>query len=170
MTSDSGNSHVIADNGVLTYNANGILTNAKSTETDLGGNDEVTLGEGDNLVIAGMASDTVNTANGEDIILSDNGEISFDANGVLMQVKSTSLELGGDDVINAGNGDNIVVAGFGSDEVTTGSDNDVIIGDNGQIDLVSGVIRSMQSTDSVDATAGNDNIKSALALTVSSQV
>ncbi|GAM76388.1 alkaline phosphatase [Vibrio ishigakensis] len=62
VTSDSGNTHVISDNGVLTYNANGILVNAISTETDRGGDDEVTLGEGDNVVIAGFGADTVITA------------------------------------------------------------------------------------------------------------
>ncbi|CAM2780863.1 LEPR-XLL domain-containing protein [Vibrio rarus] len=158
VQSDSGDTHVLADNGILTYNAQGILTQALSTQPNLGGDDEVIAGLGDNLVIGGFGADTILTSNGADTLVGDNGQLNFDNAGVLLQAKSIQLSLGGDDVINAGNGHNLVIAGIGDDEVTTGSGADAVIGDNGQLDVVNGVIRVMQSLDRDESTTGSDTI------------
>ncbi|WP_261817079.1 LEPR-XLL domain-containing protein [Vibrio gallicus] len=159
VTSDSGDSHVIADNGVLIYNEQGILVDASSSEPHLGGNDDVILGQGQHVVIGGSGSDEITTANGNDMILGDNGELKFDNAGVAVDINSTSIELGGDDVIDAGNGDNLVVGGYGADHIVVGSGSDVVVGDNGHITLVDGVIRTIETTDTDGRSAGDDNIQ-----------
>ncbi|WP_117236182.1 LEPR-XLL domain-containing protein [Vibrio maerlii] len=158
IESASGNTHVLADNGVLSYNAQGVLIEAVTTEESLGGDDDVTLGNGNNVVLGGQGNDTITTSEGIDHIFGDNGQFTYDDAGVMTQALSTSLINGGNDVIDAGNGGNIVVAGNGNDQVTTGAGNDIVIGDNGQIDLVDGVIRVMQSTDEDETTTGSDII------------
>ncbi|MGC9458508.1 calcium-binding protein, partial [Vibrio genomosp. F10 str. 9ZD137] len=57
-----------------------------------------------------------------------------------------------------GDGVNLVLGGKGGDTITTGIGNDVVIGDNGQVDYVDGVARILQSTDSQNSTTGDDVI------------
>ncbi|MGC9458247.1 calcium-binding protein, partial [Vibrio genomosp. F10] len=148
----------IADNGYLSYNAQGILTDAITDNATLGGNDTVTLGIGTNVVLGGNGSDVITTAGGDDQIIGDNGQFTYDAQGVITQAKTTDLSQGAADVISAGDGVNLVLGGQGGDTITTGNGNDVVIGDNGQIDLVNGIRREVFSTDTTNGTGGNDVI------------
>ena len=61
-----------------------------------------------------------------ELVLGDNG-------GALVFYENTSTGAGGDDVIEVGDGVNIVVGGFGNDTITTGASADIILGDNGAV-------------------------------------
>ena len=69
-----------------------------------------------------------------DIILGDDGEADFTA-GVLVLVKSTHTDDGGDDTIVAGNGNDIVFGGLGADHITLGNGTDAVLGDSGEAQL-----------------------------------
>ena len=63
------------------------------------------------------------------------------------------------DVINAGNGDNVVLGGVGGDQITTGSGVDFILGDNGYADFTYvGALRAPNHVLSTDPTLGGDDI------------
>ncbi|MDD5049799.1 MAG: hypothetical protein PHH09_12815 [Methanoregulaceae archaeon] len=142
----------------MTFTDAGILTQMLATLEDLGTGDTITLGEGDNVAIAGQGDDTVTSGSGEDVVLGDSGVANFDSAGVLTDASSTAMDQGGDDVIDTGNGDSYVIGGYGTDTVTGGIDNDMVIGDNGSVELTAGVVTFIESTDLDDSTGGNDVI------------
>jgi Ca2+-binding RTX toxin-like protein len=115
--------------------------------------DSIDAGDGDNLVIAGFGGDTVTTGTGSDTIIGDNGEVFTDTTGILTEIISISLDIGGDDFIYTGDGDNSIIAGFGGDTVTTGAGNDSVIADNGSMQFINGVRNSIQTNDDL---GGND--------------
>jgi len=146
VTTLGGADIVLGDNGELIY-VDGILTQATSTETALGGVDTLAVGDGDNVVIAGYAGDTVTSGKGNDRIIGDNGEINYDQMGVITAIQLTAVDQGGDDVITVSAGNNLVYGGIGQDEVTTGGGADVIMGDNGLLVFSSGTIASVNVAD-----------------------
>src|SRR5262249_36848271 len=108
-------------------------------------------GSGENIVLAGLGGDRVNqdarpgtndpagvTSTGRDIVIGDNGFVNWDTNDRLTQFGSSEPGLGGDDLVNGGDGANIVVGGFGNDTIVTGADADIVLGDDGQVDYVGG--------------------------------
>jgi hypothetical protein len=85
-------------------------------------------------VLAGDGADTITTGAGSDTVFGDNGQIVY-AGAVIswMQTTDTVALTGGDDVIDAGDGNNLVFGGVGSDIIATGSGADIVFGDNGTI-------------------------------------
>ncbi|WP_432470961.1 DUF4347 domain-containing protein [Amphritea sp. HPY] len=142
-TVDAGAGHhrVIGDNGELTY-GDGELALMTSTAADLGGNlggdDVITLGNGENQIIAGVGNDTITTADGTDHILADNGNLVFDpATQILRSANSVEDTLGGNDTLNLGNAADgetkVVIAGIGADTVTAGNGDHHVLGDHGNL-------------------------------------
>src|SRR5437868_1086049 len=140
ITLGTGNHTVVGDNGVITYVAmdatgEGRALRYESTDTlaSTGGNDTITAGDGDNVVLGGMGADTITTANngataagtvaGTDVIVGDNGFVQMDVvGGLFAQIGSKSqpstasttypgsvTDLGGLDTINAGTGTKVVL-------------------------------------------------------------
>ena len=131
ITSGINQDTVIGDNGRAVFNTTGILTYITTTETSIGDIDVINAGNGDNVVIGGFGGDQITGGNGRDVVLGDNGNAEFNDAADLIFVTTTDPTIGGDDLINAGDGDNIVLAGFGADEVFTGLHDDIVVGDNG---------------------------------------
>ena len=69
-------------------------------------------------------------------MIGDNGFVTWDTAGRITQFASTQPTQGGDDLIDVGDGANIVVGGFGDDTITTGMDADIVLGDDGTVDYV----------------------------------
>ncbi|MGH1371326.1 MAG: beta strand repeat-containing protein, partial [Cellvibrionaceae bacterium] len=156
ITALAGDDHVISDHGQMLYNEADILLIAESLLPDQGGNDQVDLGDGHNRVIAGQGNDEVITTFGDDHIIGDNGFLSYTQTGVIVEAAMTDIEHGGDDVLSAGDGDNIVLGGFGSDNIETGAGDDTVISDNGVVLFENGFRSDVRSTDTSEATGGND--------------
>jgi hypothetical protein len=140
VTSGSGNDLVLGDNGQVVWTAAGELSQVRTTDPTLGGNDNLQLGDGDNIAAGGFGVDTIVAGDGTDLIVGDNGGFGFTTDagtGVAIltgaQTSDTSAATGGGDTITAGEGDNVVLAGVGSDTVTAGSGVDLVLGDNGSI-------------------------------------
>ncbi|WP_283206900.1 calcium-binding protein, partial [Methylorubrum podarium] len=123
---------VFGDNGHVTFDATGGVIRAESFDAGFGGNDDIKVGGGDNLVIGGTGADTVTALGGGDVVIGDNGYAVFEA-GVRIEFASTDTGDGGNDRIDAGGGDNLVIGGSGSDTVTTGTGGDIVLGDNGLV-------------------------------------
>jgi len=81
---------------------------------------------------------------------------------LLTEIRTTDPTFGGDDVIVAGDGPNIVLGGSGADLIDAGTDGarDVVVDDNGEalFDIVNdmSVLREIASTD--PAIGGDDEI------------
>ncbi|WP_461538633.1 DUF4347 domain-containing protein, partial [Spongorhabdus nitratireducens] len=154
-----GTRYVLGDEGEITYDSNNILERAASTST-VGGNDTLILGGQDsndtNMAIGGVGADSITTSNSTDFILGDNGQMRWQA-GQLVQAVSTDASQGGNDTITLGNGSKTVIAGTGNDTVTSGQQGTHrVIGDNGEMVLDAGALRTLRSTD--EAESGDDII------------
>jgi Ca2+-binding RTX toxin-like protein len=161
ITTGIGSDVVLGDNGAATYTPGTTqLLQVVSTDTTntTGGSDTIIAGDGANVVVAGVGADTVTTGTGNDTVLGDSASVTWDATGLIEQLNSTQPGLGADDVIDVGDGTNVVVGGFGSDTITTGTGSDIVIGDNGMIDATSGAGMVIATTDVIDGTGGNDII------------
>jgi Ca2+-binding RTX toxin-like protein len=161
VSTGNGADIVIGDSGVINWDTNGLLTDFASSAPTLGGNDQIDVGDGENIVVGGFGGDTITTGIDNDIVLGDNGAVTYTPGTTqLLQAVSTDTTnaTGGDDIITAGDGDNLIVAGVGNDTVTAGIGNDLVLGDNGQIDwMPTGEYDSFQTTD--PTLGGNDDIR-----------
>ena len=156
ITTDSGNDAILGDNGVIEYvDGNAVRLSSNDDEAATTGVDIINAGSGDNRILAGLSGDQVTTLDGTDVVLGDNGELTY-VNNSLTNAVSTETTLGGVDTLALGEGDNIVIAGQGADIVTTGSASDTVIGDSGEINYAAGVITGLQST--ATDQGGDDNI------------
>ena len=139
ITAGSGNDLVLGDNGLVIWTPDADLALVQTTDPTLGADDDIQLGEGDNIAAGGFGGDTIVAGAGSDLVVGDNGGFAYttDANGVAIltsvQTSDTSASTGGADTITAGGGDNVVLAGVGADTVTAGSGADLVLGDNGSI-------------------------------------
>ncbi|WP_293776173.1 hypothetical protein [uncultured Oxalicibacterium sp.] len=166
ITTGIGNDVILGDNGKITLNANGKVTelDASTDVASSGAKDIIVSGNGNKFVIGGIGGDEITVGNGDGILIGDNGVVTFDANGIYAQViESTDYlaGLGGNDKIEAGNGNHFVIGGYGEDTITTGVGNDVILGDNGRITLnANGKVTELDASTDVASSGAKDIIVS----------
>ncbi|MGB3415081.1 MAG: calcium-binding protein [Mesorhizobium sp.] len=153
---------VLGDNGVIVFDDEGNVTSIESTDPGYYGDDVIETGAGDNIVIAGSGNDRVTSKGGDDVILGDNGKATFE-NNILLRIESTLATFVGpdgpiayDDVIDAGDGRNVVFGGNGDDEITAGDGDSVILGDNG-LAIFDSLGRRV-SVETTDVAYGGDDI------------
>ena len=133
-----------------------------STDTTVS-DDIITDTMGDNIIIAGLGQDTVTTGDDDDVIIGDNGQITFSTAGLIETLVITDLTNGTKDIIDAGNGNNIIAGATGDDEIDTGTGDDIILGDGGTLEFVGGVLVRASATSSTQGhniitVAGGDNL------------
>ncbi|WP_013334284.1 hemolysin-type calcium-binding region [Gloeothece verrucosa] len=141
------------------------------------GNDRITSSIGNDTIIGGVSSINPIAADGNDIIVGGGGnDLIFGDNGRILQNGQTVIILqtgeaintrletiatsdGGNDVIFVGGGNDTVMGGIGNDHIS-GADNnageDIIFGDNGQIDYLGQNLQEIKSIDAINS--GNDRI------------
>jgi len=162
ITGGQGRDVVVGDNGSATYTVTGVLTFITISDPSIGGGDTINLGDGLNVILGGIGADTITGGNGRDIVVGDNGNATFDSTGVMTLVQTSFAILAGsyDDIIRLGSGNNVVFGGNGGDAITTTTDDDQILGDNGKATFDSSagnsIIRDLISTDT--AIGGDDTI------------
>ena len=123
------------------------------------------------IVIAGADQDTVLTESGDDIVLGDSGEATFNSDldagvlaeqiGILRTINSLTAAIGDNDTITTDEGSDIVIGGAKDDSITvylaTEVEADTVLGDSGQITFeVDGSIKTIATTDS--GIGGSDTI------------
>ena len=158
VTTEGGDDYVIGDHGTMTFTDVGVLTQIATMLDNYGSDDILNLGDGNNIAIGGQGSDTIITGTGNDTLLGDSGVIDRDETGIITGIESSSPGEGGNDTITSGDGINYIVAGIGDDTATSGTGDDIIIGDNGSIEIKSGIVTAIESTDADDSTTGDDTI------------
>ena len=145
----------LGDNGQIIFDlvdGENVLRLIESIATDIGGNDTISLGQGDDVLIAGVGTDYIDYTNaplpvliptsdtGADVIVGDNGRAVFDTTtgaAVLDFIETTASVDGAADYINAGEGPDVVLGGSGGDVIHAGVGDfsDVVLGDNGEVDF-----------------------------------
>jgi Ca2+-binding RTX toxin-like protein len=147
---DASRDTVLGDNGWVQFYNSPLVTNggrfgllnAQITDTTYGGDDDIFVGNGDDVVIGGIGNDYINvvraglsatipaadlgpTDTGNDVFLGDSGEITFTPStetvpltGYVKTAASTpSTTIGGDDTIFDGAGIDSVIGGIGNDYI-----------------------------------------------------
>ena len=169
IAAGDGDNIVIADEGFIQYQdqddtdmtsvlwevSSLYLDNTAEGDDDLdtfvqGGNETITTGEGDDIVIASLGNDDVKAGNGDNVVLGDEGSVMFQTgSGFLHGIWSESLnEAGqapqeaddasvGNDTITTGSGRDYVLFGSGDNSVVTGAGDDIVLAD-GHIDFHAG--------------------------------
>ncbi|MFO7963509.1 MAG: Calx-beta domain-containing protein [Desulfobacterales bacterium] len=153
-----GNNIVIGDDGKIDYtradreSAAGADTNAAdidlieslSTES-AGGADTIDTGDGDDIIIGGRFGDTIQGRNGHNIVFGDSGQMvaavvdapQFAGQPITIDLVTTiQPDDGGADTISTGDDNDIILGGFDGDTITAGGDSDYVLGDNGRLDYV----------------------------------
>ena len=161
----AGDDTVLGDNGVISYSA-GIATLLQSTDVvpDTGGDDTIDVGDGTNIVVGGVGNDKITGGSGSDLVFGDNATVVYDSSGALEYAATGDAALGGDDLIETGDGDDVAFGGAGSDTVTSAAGTDFLFGDGGELTVSLGgrqlrlgsVQAAIGAADILDGGAGND--------------
>ena len=153
VTLGNGSDIVIGDNGNITWTPLGTLTTIQTSDPTNAGNNTITVGLGNDFILGGAGSDVitagvgtlaamsltpcgcepqVHPVYGNDVIVGDDGVISFSASiwdwvnptwfteygAPLLSVTSTDLTYGGADTITGGPGNQVAIGGLGADTIT----------------------------------------------------
>ena len=127
-TVPSGNV-IVGDDGTATFTS-GVLTRHSDADRHSAAPSTITTGDGNNVIIGGSGATRSRSATAT-AILGDNGSADFSLLGVLIDIPGSDPVYGGDDVIRAGNGNNVIIGGAGSDRITAGNGSNVVVGNDG---------------------------------------
>ncbi len=164
ISSGNGTDYLFGDNGFVVFNAGGIVGGiaVQAQTLDLvastGGADSITTLNGNKTIFGGPDNDAIKAGNGTHVGFGDEGEVFWTQVGVLTEIDSIEPTLGGNDVIQVGNGDSYLLGGAGADSILAGNsvNHNVIFGDNGVIAFdPAGYVKSVVST---DPTIGGDDV------------
>ncbi|MCC9643317.1 hypothetical protein LOC71_13610 [Rhodopirellula sp. JC740] len=164
---ESGNDIIVGDNGLADFDVSSgvaILVEVSTNEPTYGGDDWITSGAGEKILLGGVGDDHLLAGSdaSPDIIIGDEGAATFDSEtGLRHRIATQTPSVGGVDTITAGDALNLLLGGSGGDFITGGNSQDVIFGDNGEILFDAGGIRQrLITTDptfgGVDTIAGRD--------------
>ncbi|MFM8879151.1 MAG: hypothetical protein ACKOKG_08470, partial [Verrucomicrobiota bacterium] len=121
------------DSGRTELNANGKVSRLLTTGSEAGTDTLIGSATGTVYVLGGGGNDTITTGSGSDVIVGDEGTLSFDVNGALASVVSRSSDTAGADVVDAGAGNNLVIGGSGTDRTTVGIGSSLLLGGDGTV-------------------------------------
>ncbi|PJE29639.1 hypothetical protein CVM39_06955, partial [Pseudooceanicola antarcticus] len=129
-----GGAVVLGDNGRIQATSAGALTRIETANSEVGGDDSITVGDGDVVAFGGFGDDTITTANGDDVIAGDMAELDY-VDGIRSVFASVIEDpaFGGDDLVLTGEGDDWVILGEGDDTVSSDAGLNLAIGDAGII-------------------------------------
>ncbi len=136
IATGNGGSIIFGDNGQVTYQSPGVLGTVQTTNAGVGANDTITAGTGSNYIFGGTGSDNITAGlggTGNNTIFGEDGSIQFFPAGSPSLAQSIDVQLASNNIINAGDGNNIIFGGSGSDTITAGNGSNIIFGDNGQV-------------------------------------
>ena len=148
------------------------ITSITTTNFGVGADDILDGGAGQDRILGGLGNDTITGGADDDVLVGDHATLDYAADGnlaTLDSVLSIQLGIGGDDTIYGNQGNDLILGGFGSDHLyggngstnspVSGADNDVIIGDNGQITPTATGFAAIQTTDTTATTGAADTIE-----------
>ncbi len=133
ITGGLGNDVILGDNGEV--NLNSASNDVFTTEPDVGGTDTITGGAGANIILGRALGDLITGGDGNDVILGDGGRVTRDGNEVVLRVETIDDAKGGVDDIDGGAGDDVILGGAAGDVISAEFGNNIILGDNGEVNL-----------------------------------
>ncbi|HEV2293601.1 MAG TPA: hypothetical protein VGR35_07085 [Tepidisphaeraceae bacterium] len=142
---NEGHDIILGDHGRIERNADNSLKKVSSTGTDQGGRDSIQGYDGDDTVLGGTDDDSITGNSGADIVLGDNGEVNY-VSGVITTILSTAVSHFGDDLITGAENDDTIIGGSGQDNLSGGSQNDIVIGDNARVTRAGGFVTRIETT------------------------
>ena len=129
---ESGHDKIVGDLGVARFsgasNIANNLTEFESYSSNLGAQDRIDGGSGNDVLIGGAANDYLTGGEGSDFISGDGGLAKF-AFGHLISAETSESFIGGDDILIGGAGQDILFGGFGSDTFYGGLNTDTMVGE-----------------------------------------
>jgi Ca2+-binding RTX toxin-like protein len=163
ITVGLGSDIVLGDNGEVNLNntAPGESNDIRTISEDVGGDDEITGGEGSSILIGGFGADSIVTGAGSTVILGDNGEILRDASEAVLRARTTDTDpaTGGADEITTQGGENVIFGGLGSDLIDAPLGSNIVLGDNGEVNVGGDIFTTETDLGGDDViTGGADNI------------
>ena len=131
-----------------------------------GGGDDITTGDGNDLVIGGAGGDTVHGGDGNDLVFGDQGEVRAAVGKVVDTTAFPLVEDGGitfltlNETALDGSGDDLIYGEAGDDMLMGQQGNDILYGGDDDDDLIGGhnVMGGLDAGDSIDGGTGNDVI------------
>ncbi|MCW5549288.1 MAG: hypothetical protein KIT44_10030 [Opitutaceae bacterium] len=150
-----GDNLIFGDNGEATWLATVPVRFTTLAFTD-SADDVITTGAGDDTILAGGGADVITAGDGNNTIFGDEGELTYDAAGILEVARSLASDQGDDDEITSGSGHDIIFGGTGLDVIVAGDGDNLVFGDNGRAEWLAGVPVSFATFD--PASARNDTI------------
>lgn len=170
---------LIGDNGQVNF-VNGALAEFAATDTDesSGGADVIRGNAGGDFILGGAAGDTIygnNEANsnaasdGADIVIGDNGSVNFNGGYVGADSNQTTVDIvqatdpaafAGSDTIYGNGSNDILIGGAAGDNMSGDAHADILLGDQGLVRFVNGVISYVQDpgTPGDDFLTGGDDV------------
>ncbi|GGE38882.1 hypothetical protein [Actibacterium pelagium] len=168
ITAGNGTNHVLGDNGSKTDDLLQSTYVQPATGVVGDGNDTVTTGDGQDFVILGGGDDSATlydpsgdgSADSTNFALGDSGEITLTGD---RRLESSDSVTGGADTITSGDNDDMIIGGSGADSLTAGHGTNHILGDSGSINMAAtAAITSARSAqdgnDTVNAGDGDDYV------------
>ncbi|MCA9085958.1 MAG: hypothetical protein KDA81_17990, partial [Planctomycetaceae bacterium] len=152
---NGGGRNFIGGDQVLVTLSGGRVVTMQSIQPSDGGADTITVGAGDDFIIAGNGADTITDTGGRNVIIGDRGTIQLVNELPTFAISQISVGSGNDNITTGGNID-AIIAGGGDDVVKAGDGDNYVLGDNGSITFVTGV--PVSSVLNLSASDGNDDI------------
>lgn len=111
----AGNDNDLAtgDCVLIAFGGRNLISSITSIHDDMGKDDELQMGLGDDIAIGGMGDDRIAGGEGNDILLGDNAAVAFYSSEAMlpdhlwsipMTATSKSCQYGGEDIISGGAG------------------------------------------------------------------
>ncbi|NOR30694.1 MAG: hypothetical protein GQ539_06320, partial [Sulfitobacter sp.] len=159
------------------------LQTIRTIEDTRGGVDIIRTGDDTDIILGGQAGDDIDAAQGNNIVLGDNGYVIFETDApnfgnlaiALVEISTTSPSTGGNDIIRTGYGADLIMGGGADDTITanvgeTASQSDainLIFGDFGAafwnidgnlatLDLVTSIDTAFGGRDIINTGRGDD--------------
>ncbi len=143
----AGDDLAIGDCASIVFSGNYSFESITSTSTDIGGADEISMGDGNDIAIGGYSNDTIYGSSGTNILVGDSALVVFHTSidaglgtfGVFFSapksIESIDCQNGDDDFLVGGNGTDYIIGGAQGDEVHALGGSDFVFGDHGKMFL-----------------------------------
>ncbi|MDA1272780.1 MAG: hypothetical protein O2960_01835, partial [Verrucomicrobia bacterium] len=154
---EAGDDILVGDSGRVEMDADKHVTLVRTIDPGTGANDVIAGGDGDDTAFGGAGVDQLNGGLGKNVLLGDMGVIRLTPAGLRIEITSTDVSVGANDVINSGAGDDVIIGGFGADTIHGGAGNDDILGDNGRLTYTNGALTEIATTDPAEGAADDLN-------------
>ncbi|MBL4827019.1 MAG: hypothetical protein JKY66_04785, partial [Spongiibacteraceae bacterium] len=151
LTGGAGNDYIIGDYGQTSYQPfekklENLFEMSTSTSS-VGGNDLISGGSGNDILIGAGGDDSLSGGTGLDILIGDGGQINFGP-GDIISARTTHLLQGGNDSLDGGAGNDILFGGTGNN-VFKGNFSEDLVLDFASVTLVNDSISRLDNSEAV---------------------